>query len=134
MLQINAAHATNQLPVVVGGTTYWLQHLLFSNRLTSLEDAMNGSPFPSQIADTTSVPDLPSSLRRLFDNLPPRGDDVDETTAFDLHVLLSHLDPATAARWHWKDSRKVLRSLNIIKESNTTVRDAYDAQPDPLAR
>jgi hypothetical protein len=34
-----------------------------------------------------------------------------------LHSLLLHLDPEMGARWHWKDSRKVLRSLEIIKES-----------------
>ncbi|KAF8744354.1 IPP transferase, partial [Rhizoctonia solani] len=130
--EISTAHANNQLPIVVGGTTYWVQHLLFANGLTSLKDSIHDPVHESSIS--TSLIDLPSSLQQLFNNLPPRGDGVDETMAFDLHNLLSHLDPVTATRWHWKDTRKVLRSLNIIRESNKTVQDAYEAQLDPISR
>ncbi|CAE6521036.1 unnamed protein product [Rhizoctonia solani] len=129
--EIDSAHTENRLPIVVGGTTYWVQHLLFANRLTSLEDSTYE---PSTTSVNTALTDLPPSLQQLFDDLPPRGDEVDETTAFDLHIILSHLDPPTAARWHWKDTRKVLRSLNIIRESNKTVQDAYGAQLDPVSR
>ncbi|CAE6495434.1 unnamed protein product [Rhizoctonia solani] len=130
--EIDSAHSENCLPIVVGGTTYWIQHLLFANRLTSLEDSTSG---PSTVPPVNiSLADLPPALRQLFENLPQRGDDIDETTAFDLHTILSHLDPSTAARWHWKDTRKVLRSLNIIRESNKTVQDTYEAQPEPVAR
>lgn len=34
-----------------------------------------------------------------------------------MHRLLQALDPAVASRWHWRDSRKVLRSLRIIAET-----------------
>jgi tRNA dimethylallyltransferase len=133
--KISSAHTNDQLPVVVGGTAYWLQHLLFANRLASFEDAANESLIAfSSVSKATPLFDLPPALRQLFDNLPSRGDDVDEATAFDLHNLLAHIDPTTAARWHWKDARKVLRSLNIIRESKTTVRDMYEAQPDTVAR
>jgi tRNA dimethylallyltransferase len=130
--KIHRAHSDNELPIVVGGTAYWVQHLLFANGLTSLEHPTHEPTAESPIP--TSLTNLPPSLQQLFDNLPPRGDGVDEATAFDLHSLLSHLDPATAARWHWKDTRKVLRSLNIIRESNKTVEDTYGSQLDPVAR
>ncbi|CEL51965.1 tRNA dimethylallyltransferase, mitochondrial OS=Schizosaccharomyces pombe (strain 972 / ATCC 24843) GN=tit1 PE=3 SV=1 [Rhizoctonia solani AG-1 IB] len=130
--EIHRAHSDNELPIVVGGTAYWVQHLLFANGLTSLEHPTHEPTAESPIP--TSLTNLPPSLQQLFDNLPPRGDGVDEATAFDLHSLLSHLDPATAARWHWKDTRKVLRSLNIIRESNKTVEDTYGSQLDPVAR
>ncbi|CAE6502452.1 unnamed protein product [Rhizoctonia solani] len=130
--EIASAHSEKRLPIVVGGTTYWVQHLLFANRLASLEDSTYESSNSSSVY--ASLAELPTSLRQLFDNLPPRGDDVDETTAFDLHTILSHLDPPTASRWHWRDTRKVLRSLNIIRESNKTVQDTYGDQLDPLAR
>ncbi|KAG8716462.1 hypothetical protein FRC11_008611 [Ceratobasidium sp. 423] len=129
--KVDGAHAENRLPIVVGGTAYWVQHLLFANRLTSLEDSIYE---PSTTSVNTALADLPPPLQQLFDNLPPRGDDVDATTAFDLHTILSHLDPPTAARWHWKDARKVLRSLNIVRESNKTVQDTYGAQLDPISR
>ena len=40
-----------------------------------------------------------------------------EEDSYSLHDLLHRIDPDMAQRWHWKDSRKVLRSLEIIKES-----------------
>ncbi len=40
-----------------------------------------------------------------------------EEDSYNLHELLCRIDPDMAQRWHWKDSRKVLRSLEIIKES-----------------
>ncbi|QRW27345.1 tRNA dimethylallyltransferase [Rhizoctonia solani] len=110
--EISTAHANNQLPIVVGGTTYWVQHLLFANGLTSLKDSIHDPVHESSIS--TSLIDLPSSLQQLFNNLPPRGDGVDETMAFDLHNLLSHLDPVTATRWHWKDTRKMPMKHNSI--------------------
>ncbi|KAG9103328.1 hypothetical protein FRC06_011384 [Ceratobasidium sp. 370] len=131
--EINSAHETQKLPVVVGGTSYWLQHLLFANRLTSL--TVDGPVTPSRPQPTTfTIPELAPSLQQLFDNLPARADDVDEDTSFQLHALLTHLDPTTASRWHWKDTRKVLRSINIIRESNMTVGEAYKAQLDPVSR
>ncbi|KAG9126298.1 hypothetical protein FRC07_004036 [Ceratobasidium sp. 392] len=128
--EIDSAHKTQKLPIVVGGTSYWLQHLLFANRLASLPlDEPSATPPP-----TLSAPNLPPSLQQLFDNLPTRADAIDEDASFKLHSLLMHLDPTTASRWHWKDTRKVLRSINIIRESNKTVGEAYKAQTDPVSR
>ncbi|KAG8744763.1 hypothetical protein FRC10_009528 [Ceratobasidium sp. 414] len=108
------------------------EHLLFANRLTSL--AVDEPTTPSRQQPTTfTIPGLSPSLQQLFDNLPTRADDIDEDTSFQLHTLLVHLDPTTASRWHWKDARKVLRSINIIRESNMTVEEAYKAQPDPVS-
>lgn len=57
---------------------------------------------------------LPQPFQELFMDLPenPRPEQT-----FFLHSLLSALDPIMAARWHWRDTRKVLRSLEIIKEN-----------------
>jgi tRNA dimethylallyltransferase len=65
------------------------------------------------------VSELPEDLRAVFEALPdvplPISDDPD--AALKLHRLLAALDPTVSARWHWKDVRKVLRSLVIIKET-----------------
>ncbi|CAE6497002.1 unnamed protein product [Rhizoctonia solani] len=131
-VEIDRAHRKSNLPFVVGGSTYWLQHLLFANRLASLEHLTSGPSTALPIG--TLLLDLPPSLRQLFENPPPHSDVIDEATAFDIHAILSHLDPSTAARWHWKDTKNVLRSLKIIRESHRTVQDAYGAQPEPVAR
>lgn len=66
-----------------------------------------------------AVKALPQKYFDLYHNLPKQtsSDGADADSASALYSLLSSLDPSMAQRWHWKDSRKVLRSLNIIKES-----------------
>jgi tRNA dimethylallyltransferase len=118
--QINETHARGQLPIVVGGTAYWMQHLLFPDRLTSVpEPDSSGSDLAPSPALEKAVAALPEPLAQLYGRLPdlplPEAEDLDGTLA--LHQLLSALDPAVAERWHWKDARKVLRSLTIIREN-----------------
>ena len=46
--------------------------------------------------------------------------------------LLDKLDPEMAARWHWKDSRKVLRNLEIMVETGQKASEVIkkqDAKP-----
>jgi tRNA dimethylallyltransferase len=66
----------------------------------------------------SSIASLPSDLFLLLQHLPeePPSAKVNPDEAFRLHSLLSILDPVVSQRWHWKDTRKVLRSLQIIKE------------------
>ena len=51
--------------------------------------------------------------------------------AFKMHMLLSRLDPEMSDRWHWRDTRKVLRNLEIIKEqgipASKAIRNAFVA-------
>lgn len=60
----------------------------------------------------TLTPDLLS----LYHTLPTAADDLDADSALTLHRLLASLDPPVAQRWHWKDTRKVLRSLDLTKQ------------------
>jgi tRNA dimethylallyltransferase len=120
--QIEDMHARDVLPVIVGGTTYWMQHLLFPNRLVSgpskqtNRENIEYSPIVEQ-----ALASLSGEQRQLFNTLPV-GNPGAETIPSDdysllLHTLLSSIDPDMASRWHWRDTRKVLRNLQIIKES-----------------
>jgi len=120
--QIEDMHARDILPVIVGGTTYWMQHLLFPNRLVGSpskqrnKENIEYSPIVQQ-----SLALLSWEQRQLFDTLPV-GNSAAECIPSDdyslrLHTLLSSIDPDMASRWHWRDTRKVLRNLQIIKES-----------------
>ncbi|OCH95263.1 tRNA isopentenyltransferase [Obba rivulosa] len=118
MKTIDETHERNQLPIVVGGTAYWIQHLVFPNRLPSIErpagdDAVD-APLSPALAERVSC--LPPDLLRLWAELP-EGNITDPVLAMSLHKLLSLLDPIVAARWHWRDSRKVVRELEVIKEN-----------------
>jgi len=64
------------------------------------------------------IDSLPLELLDLLQNLPaelPAATDLD--LAFRLYSLLSILDPVISQRWHWKASRKVLQSLEILMET-----------------
>ena len=117
-------HENNELPIIVGGTSYWMQHLIFPNRLVSNDSGLC-SQSPSPLAEplwseqlSSSITSLPPDLLMLLQHLPeePPSAKVNPDEAFRLHSLLSKLDPIVSQRWHWKDTRKVLRSLQIIKQ------------------
>ena len=118
-------HENNELPIIVGGTSYWIQHLIFPDRLVS-KDIIARTPSPDLEEEKSWPPELVKSLASLpvelldiFMNLPvdPPSAKSHPDLAFKLHTLLSVLDSPISQRWHWKDTRKVLRSLEIIKET-----------------
>ena len=114
-------HEKNELPIIVGGTSYWIQHLIFPNRLISESRPQSPSP-PGEPSWSEQllllIASLPPDLLLLLQHLPdvPPSAKMNPDEAFRLHSLLSILDPVVSKRWHWKDTRKVLRSLQIIKE------------------
>ena len=120
--KIEDMHARNVLPVIVGGTTYWMQHLLFPNRLVAdrsrqvNRETVEYSPIVEEV-----LASLSGEQRQLFDDLPVGNSAAEAVPSDDyssrLHTLLSSIDPDMASRWHWRDTRKVLRNLQIIKET-----------------
>jgi tRNA dimethylallyltransferase len=103
------------VPIIVGGTSYWIQHLIFPNRL----------PTPSQSSSDSvarSIANLPPDLLELFNALPEQSPSAAShpQEAMLLHKLLTALDEPVAQRWHWKDTRKVMGSLRVIKDTGRT--------------
>ena len=101
-------HAAHTLPIIVGGTTYYVQHLFFPGRLVSQVEPMDASLYARQTA--ARVESLPSSLRSLWDLLG--SDEVRVNAAppaepTELWALLDAMDPESAQRWHYRDQRKV---------------------------
>ena len=129
--QIHEIHERQEIPIVVGGTSYWIQHLMFPNRLAgpnapqSTANTLNSSDWSKEVSD--SIAALPPNLLQLFGSLPeePPSAKTNPDEAFDLHRLLCLLDPPVGNRWHWRDTRKVLRSLNIILESRRRASDIF---------
>lgn len=127
---IDETHKRKEIPIIVGGTSYWIQHLIFPGRLskstpfTAREStSSSSSPSPSEVVPLSAdlqnaLSLLPQNLQDLWLNLPdvPFSAAEEPKSAMDLHQLLSGLDPDVASRWHWCDTRKVFRSLGIIKE------------------
>ncbi|KAI0637276.1 tRNA isopentenyltransferase [Trametes polyzona] len=142
---IDETHSRNQIPIVVGGTSYWIQHLIFPERMASLDKSESDaqpadSPPPPSEAFASALAALPPELLDLFNNLPdqaPIADD-DPSTAHKLHDLLSALDPLVAQRWHWRDARRVLTSLRVIQENrrlaSEVIKDQSSIVPKPRYR
>lgn len=130
---IEETHRRNEIPIIVGGTSYWIQHLVFPGLLVSEGSPSLATPHlgtstepPSQenfrpqsdlLAHSISL--LKSDFLELFTNLPsqPPSASTDSSAAWKLYTLLSELDPVIASQWHWRDTRKVHRSLQIIKDT-----------------
>lgn len=141
MKVIDETHLRKQIPIVVGGTSYWIQHLIFSNRLVSFDQApaeeeLKRDPGPMSEPLARSFASLPPELLDLLNTLPEQGPSAttQPELAHSLHVLLSTLDPSTAQRWHWRDTRKVLRNLHIIRETGRRASDILAEQAQDTAR
>ncbi|KAI0055477.1 tRNA isopentenyltransferase, partial [Artomyces pyxidatus] len=133
---IDETHRRNQVPIVVGGTSYWIQHLVFPNRLVS--DPIVDSPAAKSTVSqelTEALVRLSPDMRGLFDFLPETPPSAAENpeAALSLHKLLSALDPTVASRWHWRDTRKVLRSLVIIRDTGRRASDIIKGQSQTAA-
>ncbi|KAI0710400.1 tRNA isopentenyltransferase [Cerioporus squamosus] len=138
---IDETHARNEVPIVVGGTSYWIQHLIFPERMASL-DKSNGEPSspsvptPPSEAYANALACLPPELLALFNNLPEAAPsaDTDPRLTMSLHQLLTVLDPLVAQRWHWRDSRKVLTNLRIIQENRRLVSEIIREQSQTTSK
>ncbi|KAI1284335.1 IPP transferase-domain-containing protein [Xylaria sp. FL0933] len=107
---IKEIRSRGKLPIVVGGTHYYVHALLFEG---SLIDSKGTEPeeiwFRSQEESLSHFPIL------------------DEPT----HVILDKLrqvDPAMAERWHPDDRRKIKRSLEIYLTTGRRTSDIYAEQ------
>ncbi|KAI6167206.1 tRNA isopentenyltransferase [Pisolithus thermaeus] len=109
-------------------------HLLFPNRLASdgppsLSGDQHSDRFRSPIPERF-ISKLPPDLLDLFNRLPEHAPSAisDPDGASLLYKLLQALDEPVAARWHWRDTRKVLRALQIIKEQGRTPSEIINEQ------
>ncbi|KAN0139808.1 tRNA isopentenyltransferase [Lactarius tabidus] len=136
---IDDAHQSKKVPIVVGGTAYWIQHLAFPGRLAVEPEQVigptSGSPPPpnrSPPSDglSSALSQITHDMRELFGALPkiPPSAAEEPNAALSLHNLLHALDPDVASRWHWRDTRKVLRNLQIIRDSGRRVSDIFKEQ------
>ncbi|KAK6354106.1 hypothetical protein TWF730_008524 [Orbilia blumenaviensis] len=96
-----------KVPIVVGGTHYYVQSLLFQERLQEFEEKLESGEYighrESMIA---KFPVLNGPTSEILEELRRR-------------------DPVMANRWHPNDRRKILRSLEICLTTNRKASDLY---------
>jgi tRNA dimethylallyltransferase len=98
-----------QLPVVVGGTNYYVQSLLYQNSLIKDEqhddqDSRSPSPEPMPELDDLQTPELYSRLQEI--------------------------DPIMANKWHPSNRRKIIRSLQVYYQLGRKQSDIIKEQKD----
>jgi len=103
---IDEIRSRGRLPILVGGTHYYTQALLFHESL-----ATHSSPDNEDVA-TDSASKWPI---------------LDGATE-DILSELAKVDPVMANRWHPKDRRKIRRSLEIYLQTGGPASEIYAAQ------
>ncbi|KAJ4341737.1 tRNA dimethylallyltransferase, mitochondrial [Ascochyta clinopodiicola] len=99
---IDEIRSRGKLPILVGGTHYYTQSLLF-------KDALSKEPALELKEDSEHFPIL------------------DEPTSVILEKL-KEVDPVMANRWHPNESRKIQRSLEIYLRTGKPASQVYDEQ------
>ncbi|XP_077937070.1 tRNA dimethylallyltransferase isoform X4 [Gasterosteus aculeatus] len=96
---IDDMHGRNKLPLVVGGTNYYIESLLWRVLLDAAEVEEPGDA---------------------GDEAPDRKLELEKLGGAELHDRLAEVDPEMAAMLHPNDKRKIARSLQIHEETGVS--------------
>lgn len=105
---IDDIRSRGKLPILVGGTHYYTQAVLFKDQLVG-EGADGEKTFEDVPSTSEKWPILDSSPEVLMEKL-------------------KEVDPAMAERWHPKDGRKIRRSLEIYFQTGRKASEIYAEQ------
>ncbi|KAI9772885.1 MAG: hypothetical protein M1840_008767 [Geoglossum simile] len=109
---IREIRSRGRVPILVGGTHYYTQSLLFRESLLNTERSTRG-------VSSTAI----STTGHLKHNDP-----ILEGPTTDILKRLREVDPVIADRWHPNDRRKIQRSLEIYLETGRRASDIYEEQ------
>lgn len=100
-----------KLPILVGGTHYYTQSLLFHDALAEKEeeDVSEEGEGSKEIETSAKWPILDASTEEIL-------------------ARLREVDPVMADRWHPKDHRKIRRSLEIHLQTGRKASEIYEQQ------
>ncbi|EGP90612.1 uncharacterized protein MYCGRDRAFT_35500 [Zymoseptoria tritici IPO323] len=104
---IEEIRGRGRLPILVGGTHYYTQSLLFKDRLAEKEEVADERDFVEDTSD--EYPILKESTEVLLEEL-------------------TKVDPEMADRWHPNDRRKIQRSLEIYLQTGRKASEIYAEQ------
>ncbi|KAL8941888.1 MAG: hypothetical protein Q9211_001621 [Gyalolechia sp. 1 TL-2023] len=99
-----------KIPIIVGGTHYYIQSLLFEDSLANTDVGHRTAE-----AQERKWPILAASTR-------------------DMLVELQKIDPEHASRWHPNDRRKIRHSLEVYFTSGRRPSDLYREQRESIAK
>lgn len=104
---IQEIRSRGRVPIVVGGTHYYTNALLFRDRLVEKEDASAEGPLVQD--NSVQYPILNDTTEAMWEKL-------------------REVDPTMAERWHPNDRRKIRRSLEIFLTTGRPASEIYAEQ------
>jgi tRNA dimethylallyltransferase len=113
---IKEIRSRGKLPILVGGTHYYTQSLLFEERLVADEPGTENDESHGLSQE---------EIARRFPILERPNEEILEK--------LREVDPIMAERWHYNDRRKIQRSLEIYLMSGKRASDIYAEQRERKA-
>ncbi|KAK5098807.1 tRNA dimethylallyltransferase, mitochondrial [Lithohypha guttulata] len=123
---IGQVRERGKLPVVVGGTNFYVYSLLFKGALLNgvSDDSENGNESGSDTE--TAEEDVDNGA--LIDGQKQSDLTILEGPTEAIYAKLLEVDPEAAKTWHPKDRRKVQRALEIWLQSGQKASEIYAAQ------
>ncbi|TVY47994.1 tRNA dimethylallyltransferase [Lachnellula occidentalis] len=107
---IKEIRSRGRLPILVGGTHYYTQSLLFADSLVSSQDGEEqAQPDREEQEPAEKFPILAGTTEAMIERL-------------------REVDPVMANRWHHNDRRKIQRSLEIFLTTGKRASDIYAEQ------
>lgn len=106
----------SKIPVIVGGTTYYIESLLWKVLIASKSDTENAS------ASTTDEKLKENIVKAISDHDRNAGDPL------ILHNLLTQIDPVSAQRLHPNTDRKVRRALEVFIQTGRPMSEHLNEQ------
>ncbi|KAI9297263.1 tRNA isopentenyltransferase [Neoconidiobolus thromboides FSU 785] len=115
--KIDMLHSKNKIPILVGGTHYYFQSLLWENNIIN----KNSLPLSNSLSPSSTIPieDI-SKLKTHWSTLDNRS----------LYTELEKVDPEIAVQWHYNDRRRVLRGLEIYHSMNQKQSELLKSQKE----
>jgi tRNA dimethylallyltransferase len=110
---ITEIRSRGRLPILVGGTHYYTQSLLF------------GDSMVRDRADDDSIAQSELSHQEISEKYP-----ILDGPTEDIIAKLREVDPTMADRWHPNDRRKIRRSLEIFLMTGKKASEIYSEQKD----
>ncbi|XP_055712710.1 tRNA dimethylallyltransferase [Phlebotomus papatasi] len=125
---INDLLGRNKMPIVVGGTNYYIESLLWNVLMA-----------PTSSSASTNQE---CGVKRKLDNSDSESDDMfhidtikrfttqqmNEMESCDLHKCLQQIDPITANRLHPNNKRKIIRAIEIFNSSGKSMSSLLEEQ------
>ncbi|XP_055911451.1 tRNA dimethylallyltransferase [Eupeodes corollae] len=99
----------SKIPIVVGGTNYYIESLLWNMLVVNDSHKANEADLKPTIKITENLLET-------------------KMTSEDLHVLLKKVDPTSANRIHPNNRRKIIRALEVYQKSGETLTSIFENQ------